>query len=77
MSTKNAPISVGIVGLGRSGWNIHARTIKTIPDRSYNSEKLEWRTGSWRPAGKSDGVAVMEKARQVSGMYPSSSDTKA
>jgi len=27
------PINVGIAGLGRSGWNIHARVIKAIPGR--------------------------------------------
>lgn len=27
-----APIRVGIVGLGRSGWNIHARAIGQMPD---------------------------------------------
>ena len=27
MSTNGKPIRVGIVGLGRSGWNIHAKTI--------------------------------------------------
>ncbi|MCX7795809.1 MAG: Gfo/Idh/MocA family oxidoreductase [bacterium] len=27
------PIRVGIIGLGRSGWNIHARTLKDMQDR--------------------------------------------
>ncbi len=27
------PIRVGIVGLGRSGWNIHAHTLKDLPER--------------------------------------------
>ena len=28
----NTPIRVGIAGLGRSGWNIHAKTIEALPD---------------------------------------------
>ncbi|MFG0247411.1 MAG: Gfo/Idh/MocA family protein [Phycisphaeraceae bacterium JB051] len=28
----SAPIGVGIVGLGRSGWNIHAKAISQLPD---------------------------------------------
>ena len=32
MATKNKPITVGIVGLGRSGWAIHARAIQAQPD---------------------------------------------
>jgi predicted dehydrogenase len=28
-----SPIRVGIIGLGRSGWNIHARAFRDIPDR--------------------------------------------
>lgn len=32
MSTSNGqPIRVGIAGLGRSGWNIHARTLEGLP----------------------------------------------
>ncbi len=27
------PIQVGIAGLGRSGWNIHAHLLKTLPDQ--------------------------------------------
>ncbi|MEM3028279.1 MAG: Gfo/Idh/MocA family oxidoreductase, partial [Candidatus Bathyarchaeia archaeon] len=26
-------IKVGIAGLGRSGWNIHARTLEKLPDK--------------------------------------------
>jgi len=33
MSANAKPITVGIVGLGRSGWDIHARTIKTLPEQ--------------------------------------------
>lgn len=28
----NTPVKVGIIGLGRSGWGIHAAMIRTIPD---------------------------------------------
>lgn len=28
-----APLRIGIAGLGRSGWNIHARTLRAHPDR--------------------------------------------
>jgi len=28
-----APVQVGILGLGRSGWNIHAQTLAGLPDR--------------------------------------------
>jgi scyllo-inositol 2-dehydrogenase (NADP+) len=33
MSTNGQPIRVGVVGLGRSGWNIHAKTILSRRDR--------------------------------------------
>lgn len=33
MSEHIEPIRVGIIGLGRSGWNIHADAIKMMPDR--------------------------------------------
>jgi len=29
----NKPINVGIAGLGRSGWNIHARTLEKLPGK--------------------------------------------
>jgi scyllo-inositol 2-dehydrogenase (NADP+) len=32
MSEKTGPIRVGIVGLGRSGWNIHARAYRSMPE---------------------------------------------
>jgi scyllo-inositol 2-dehydrogenase (NADP+) len=31
--TITSPIRVGILGLGRSGWNIHADALRTMPDR--------------------------------------------
>jgi predicted dehydrogenase len=33
MAANQAPIGVGIIGLGRSGWGIHARAIMDQPDR--------------------------------------------
>lgn len=34
MTTSNgAPIKVGVVGLGRSGWNIHAKTFQSMPEK--------------------------------------------
>ena len=33
MSTNGQPIRVGIAGLGRSGWNIHARTVLAMRDK--------------------------------------------
>ena len=30
--SKHKPIAVGILGLGRSGWDIHARAIRNQPD---------------------------------------------
>lgn len=30
-SQPDAPLRAGIVGLGRSGWNIHAKTLATLP----------------------------------------------
>ena len=32
-SAAAAPLNVGIVGLGRSGWNIHAKSLAQMPDR--------------------------------------------
>lgn len=32
-SHATPPLRVGIAGLGRSGWNIHARTLAALPDR--------------------------------------------
>jgi scyllo-inositol 2-dehydrogenase (NADP+) len=32
-SAQSGPIPVGIVGQGRSGWGIHARTLQTMPER--------------------------------------------
>ena len=32
MSSKHKPIAVGILGLGRSGWAIHARAVRNQPD---------------------------------------------
>ncbi len=31
--SNSTPIRVGIAGLGRSGWDIHARTLGTLPDQ--------------------------------------------
>lgn len=31
-STHTSPLRVGIVGLGRSGWNIHAKTLASLPE---------------------------------------------
>ncbi|MGH2354681.1 MAG: Gfo/Idh/MocA family protein [Chloroflexota bacterium] len=33
MSASGRPVHVGIAGLGRSGWGIHARTIQGMPER--------------------------------------------
>ncbi|MHA1571042.1 MAG: Gfo/Idh/MocA family protein, partial [Alphaproteobacteria bacterium] len=33
MDSTNNAIRVGIAGLGRSGWNIHARTLQTMPEK--------------------------------------------
>ncbi len=33
METQLKPIRVGIAGLGRSGWDIHARTIREMPEQ--------------------------------------------
>lgn len=30
---NGAPLGIAIAGLGRSGWNIHARTLRAMPDR--------------------------------------------
>jgi scyllo-inositol 2-dehydrogenase (NADP+) len=32
MAQQHKPIAVGIIGLGRSGWAIHARAIRELPD---------------------------------------------
>lgn len=32
-SSSPDPLRVGIAGLGRSGWNIHAKSLATLPDR--------------------------------------------
>lgn len=33
MSTNNPTVKVGIAGLGRSGWNIHARMLRTLGEQ--------------------------------------------
>lgn len=33
MKEKEGRVGVGIVGLGRSGWNIHANLLETLPDK--------------------------------------------
>lgn len=32
MTQNNSPIKVGVMGLGRSGWNIHIRTFRSMQD---------------------------------------------
>src|SRR2546421_6568955 len=32
MSEKAGPIRVGLIGLGRSGWSIHAKASQSIPE---------------------------------------------
>ena len=32
-ATNADPIRMGIAGLGRSGWNIHVRTLREFPDQ--------------------------------------------
>lgn len=38
--------------------------LSSTPDRSYNSEKLEWKTASWRAQGKADAGGGAAPARQ-------------
>lgn len=38
--------------------------LRPTPDRSYNSEKLEWREASWAPSGQADSGAGAAPAQQ-------------
>ena len=59
------PLAVGIVGLGRSGWNIHAKTLAQMPGRFRIAAVCDPETTRREEAREVYGCAVFETFEQL------------
>lgn len=59
--TDPAPVNVALAGLGRAGWNIHARTIRRLPDKFRVAAAFDGLPGRRAQAAAELGCRVCER----------------
>ncbi len=64
-SSKTGPINVGVAGLGRSGWDIHIRTLREMPGKFKVAAVLDNLAERRKQAADEFGCATYEKYEQV------------